>query len=142
MDFSGAYLLDAESGSALSVKHQRIADIISDYDPSLELAWIPPRDRTAFDKEPFAIVHNMSNGNRYVVMTVPEDEVDERLVAKLFMINNVNGNVLDRVEALDAAARVVKLKEKMERDEEARELAHSVLRSQKSVYRHNGVVYR
>ena len=34
-----------ESGALLSAEHQRIARVIHDYDPTLELAWIPPEAR-------------------------------------------------------------------------------------------------
>ena len=40
MDFSGAIVF--QDGEALPAKYSRIAEIIQDFDPNLELAWIPP----------------------------------------------------------------------------------------------------
>jgi hypothetical protein len=140
VDLSGAHILTDQG--ALSQKHERVAQIIKDYDPNLELAYIPKQERTAFDAYPFAVVHvNPDNGYRYVVMTCKEDEVDERLLAKLFMANVDNNDVIGRLEAEDAARRLMEFKTKMEIMEEKKDFRDSVLKSRKHWYRHNGRVY-
>lgn len=140
IDLSGAHIL-TEQG-ALSQKHERVAEIIKDYDPNLELAYIPQQERTVFDAHPFAIVHvNPDNGYRYVVMTCKEEEVDERLLAKLFMANVDSNDVLGRLEAEEAAKRLLEYKTNLERMEERKEFRDAVLKSRKNWYRHNGKVY-
>lgn len=136
VNFNDAVIL-GDTG-ALSVKHERIAEIIRDLDPNLELCYIPNEARSVFDKHPFGVRHK----NGYMVMTMPEDEVDERVIAKLIARNTATTNVLGELEAREAALRLVMLKEQMEIQEEKREFAHSVLRSPKSTYRHNGMVFR
>lgn len=137
VNFNDAVILS--SSDALSVKHERIAEIIQDLDPNLELCYIPKEARSVFDKHPFGVRHKQGG---YMVMTMPEDEVDERVIAKLIARNTATTNVLGELEAQEAALRLVILKEKMEEEAEKREFAHAVLKSPKSTYRHNGLVFR
>lgn len=136
VDFNNAVILG--STDALSVKHERIAEIIQDLDPNLELVYIPTEARSVFDKHPFGVRHKQGG---YMALTCAEDEVDERLVAKLIQGDTRRGNFLGELEASEAAFRLVQAKEKMEEMEEKREFAHSVLKSPKSTYRHNGMVF-
>lgn len=137
LNLSNAVILSDEG--ALPAKYQRIAEIIRDYDPKLELAWIPPGQRTAFDKEPFAIFHN---DPRYLVGTFSEAQMDHRIIAHLFKINNANRNVLSDLEAEEAALRAINLKEQMDQYEEQQDFAKSLITSKKNYYRHNGKVYQ
>lgn len=141
MFFGNAKIL-SDTGS-LSIKHERIAEIINDLDPELRLAWIPPDKRSAFDKHPFAIIHMPEDGREpYIALTCSEDEVDERLIAKLIMRDTRQGFSIDKLDAEDRARRLIEAKDKLEEFEEAAEFAKSVWKSRKSVYRHNGVEYR
>lgn len=139
VDFGSAVILGA--GGALSVKHERIAEVIQDLDPTLELAYIPEDRRSTFDKHPFAVIHRPPGGQPYIAMTMAENEVDERVIAKLIKRNTHKSDVLNEIEASEAALRLVQAKEQMEEVEEAREFAQTVLKSNKHYYRHNGRVY-
>lgn len=129
----------SESG-ALPVKAQRIAEILKDYDPTLELRWIPPNIRTTFDAKPFAVWHVPVGLPEYMVMDLTEDELDHRVLAAIFNANNNNGSALDRLEAEEAAKQAFNLKAKLEAEEEAREFAVWALKQNKTV-KHNGAVY-
>lgn len=137
MNLAGAVTLNADAG-ALPAKYERIAEIIRDYDPDLELAWIPPSARLREDKEPFAIFHN---NPRYLVGTFSEDKMDHRILAHLFMINNQNGSVLERLEAEDRARKLLEYKNQMEEMEIAHDFAKTVIKSKKHRFKHNGRVY-
>ncbi|MBK7509608.1 MAG: hypothetical protein IPI16_16370 [Comamonadaceae bacterium] len=126
---------------ALPVKAQRIAEILQDYDPTLELRWIPPKDRNSFDTEPFAVWHNPVGLPSYMIMTLKEDQLDHRVLAAIFNANNNNGNVLDRLEAEEAAKKLIKYKEELDSQEERREFSVWALRQNKTV-KHNGIVYK
>lgn len=141
MFLGSGVILDGNGG--LSVKHERIAEIIKDLDDSLELAYIPDEQRSVYDKHPFAVIHRPRDGRpAYVAMTMPENEVDERVIAKLIKRNTHQNDVLDELEAQEAALRLVQAKEQMEEMEEKREFAQTVLKSNLHTYRHNGRVYR
>lgn len=126
---------------ALPIKAQRIAEIIQDFDPTLELRWIPPENRTAFDNKPFAIWQVAPGFPPYIVMSLSEDELDHRVLASLFNASNKNGNILDKIEAEEAAKQVLRMKERMEIEEELRQFSVWALRQDKTV-KHNGVEYR
>lgn len=125
----------------ISVKHQRVAEIINEYDPDLLLVWIPPDKRIPGDEgKEFAVLHT-KHGKQYVAMFVKEDEVDERLLAKLWAADEKNGNVLSKLDAMNAAVQAMKLKEQMEIQAEKDDLAKSILKSPKHTYKHGGVVF-
>ena len=140
MYFGNAVILNEQG--ALSAKHERIAEIIKDLDDSLELAWIPPDQRSAFDKHTFAVIHRPRDGREpYIVMTMAEDEVDHRVIAKIIARDTHKGMNIDRLDAEDAALRLVEAKNKMEEEAANREFAESVIKSRKHTYRHNGRKY-
>lgn len=136
MYFGNATVLDGNNG--LSVQHERIAEVIRDLDPDLELAYIPDGMRSSFDKHPFCVRHK----NGYVVMTLAANEVDHRVIAKLIKRDTSKGSVIDAIDAESAAFNLVNAKAKLDDMDEKRDFAHSVLKSNKNVYRHNGQVYR
>ena len=138
----GAYILDNASGQALSQQHTRIAEIIHDYNPELELAWIPPSDRTAFDARPFAIIHNQPNGGRYVVGTFTEAEMDHRIIAHLFNHDAKNRNVLADLEREEAAKELLRLKELQDEAEDRHAMGRAMINTHKSTWKHNGKTYR
>lgn len=139
------YRYDPNSGSFVHAKHQRIAEIIHDYNPELELAWIPPANRTAEDTKPFMVIHNQSDGQRYPVFSLSEDELDERVLARLFyadMKKHKADTVMTAIEAAEAAEAIYKAKEHEDEMAEARDLATHILKSPLHTYRHGGKVYR
>lgn len=141
MSLQGAYILDNASGHALSAQHTRIAEIIQDYNPELELAWIPPSDRTAFDAKPFAIIHNQPNGQRYVVGTFTEAEMDHRIIAYLFNHDARQRDVFSDMERENTAKELLRLKEVSDEIEEKREMGRAMINTRKSTWRHGGKKY-
>jgi hypothetical protein len=137
------YIVDPVTGHWLSQDHLRIAEIIHDYNPQLELVWIPPEDRKELDTEyPFAVRCNPDDGKSYIMMQLKEHEVDHRVLERIFLNDNTKNDVLARLEAEEAAIYAIKLKKQMEEAEERREFLASIFKSPKSVYRHDGVEYR
>lgn len=136
IDFGLAHV-PAEGGYMISERHARISEIIKDYDPTLELAWIPPDKREPGD-QPFAVIHRPNNAPAYVVCY--SDDPDERLLARVFNNDNGKRDVLSEMEAHNAALRAMEMKAQMEKMEEANDLAASILRG-KNYYKHNGIKY-
>lgn len=134
-------ILDPESGYALSADHQRIAEIIQDYDSRLKLGWIPPDKRTGFDGKPFAIICTQDDGFEYIVVALREEDVDHRLIGALFRAAGGEGNQLDIMEAEEAARKVLQMKSQMDDFEEKQDFAKFALASRKNYIRHNGKVY-
>lgn len=128
-----------EEGYFVSENHARIAEIISDYDPTLRLAWIPPDKREPGDK-PFAVIHAPLGRPEYIVCY--SDDVNEDLLARVFSMDSTKNDVWSQVENSQKAAEALKLKKRMEEMEEAKDLAASIVKSKKHVYKHDGVIYQ
>lgn len=118
-------------GSWVNENFERLARIIKDYDPYLELKWIPPGQRESEQdkKNPYCIVDTRSD---YVVMLASDRDTPESILERLFLADNTQGNVLDRVEARNAAAEAFKLLEKMDEEEEKKEFAAFLIGTKKN----------
>lgn len=99
--------IPTETGEWVSENYERLARIIMDYDPDLALAWIPPARRTREDKEPYAIIDTRTNS---VIFHASELDTPDEILARLFAGDMKKGNVLDRIEAHNAAIEAIKLK--------------------------------
>ena len=130
-------VLDPTVGAAISAEHLRIAEIINDYDPTLELVWIPPKDRNAFVK-PFGVRHNPPGREPYMVFYLTESEVDYKIISRLFMGDNSKSDVVKQVEADEAALRLVNYKREMDAMEEAQDMASWALKTRRG-HKLNGV---
>lgn len=142
LNVQGAYILDNASGQALSQQHTRVAEIIQDYNPELELAWIPPNERTAFDAKPFAIIHNQPNGGRYVVGTFSEAEMDHRIIAYLFNHDARNRDILSDIDRENAAKELLAMKEQMDHAADMQEMGRAMVKTRKSTWHHGGKTYK
>lgn len=133
-------MVPAEDGHWINEKFARIAEVIHDFDHRLQLVWIPPENRTAFDVQPYGVLHTGDDGQQKLVMLLKEEELDERVIEALFLGDTAKNDVLSRLEAKERAARVLKMKEETEAAEARRDFINSVVRSGKHSYRHNGRV--
>lgn len=127
-------------GHFLSADHMRIAEIINDFDPTLFLVWIPPENREPEDIYPYAVVCRPDDGSEYLVLRIRENEMDHRVLARLWERDSKNGNVLDLLDAENAAIQAMEYKKQMEDFQEKSEMAAWAIRSNTRV-KHDGVVY-
>jgi|SRR5690242_20293218 len=130
-------------GHLVNANHALVAELVHDYNPGLEVCWIPPDKREPGDK-PYAIVHNMPDGSRYPVFFLDEDEMDHRVIARLAMgdmSKAANTDILKWMEAEDTARQALARRKELDAMEEARDVASHILKSGKARYRHNGKVY-
>lgn len=130
----GSIYFPSNDGTWISEKQARINEILQDYDPRLQLQWIPPGRRNDKD-EAFRVVHFPENGRPYLVCTGME--ADERLLASVMKSDQArNGNVsLSWLDNYNMAKGLYNQKINHERLQEAHEIAKSVIRSNKSSYK-------
>jgi hypothetical protein len=132
-----------DDGQWVSQSHMRIAEIIRDYEPTLSLVWIPIDQRSEADRgREFAVIHSPIGGPVYTVLHCSADEVDHRLLARLFNGDLAKNNVLNWLDSIEEAKAIIKAKQDAELAEERQEIVRSIIKSPKSVYKHNGVKYR
>lgn len=126
-------------GHFVSEKVAYISEIIQDFNPYLQLVWIPPENRTEDNTEPpFAVMDTTPGKPPYVVFTIKEEELDERVLEKLFQADLSEHDVLANLEARERAEEVYRLKKRMEKSEEHKDFVKSVVGSGKHSFRHNG----
>jgi hypothetical protein len=112
----------------ISQKFQMLAEIIRDFDPHLELRWIPPdrRDQPGDSARAYAIVDTTT---QYVAIYASETEQPEAILERLFLNDTSKHDVLARLDAHDRAQKVFKLKKQMDETEEAHDIAGFLMKS-------------
>jgi hypothetical protein len=130
----GHIYFPTNDGNWVSEKQRRINEILQDFDPNLQLQWIPPGRRNEKD-EPFRVVCFPTNGHPYLICTAME--ADERLLATVFSAKQANkgGNLLSWLDNYNRAKEIYNAKINHERRQEAREMAASIAASDKSSYK-------
>jgi hypothetical protein len=137
---NGHYYLP-EGGHFVSEKQRRINEILRDYNPTLELQWIPPSDRSDHDVA-FRVVHRPPGRPPYVVLTA--SECNEALLARVFEADQQtaarrhggNKNLLSFIDNYNAALQLSRAKEAEERRAEDHAIAAAAIRNNKSHFRH------
>lgn len=136
----GAVLLD--NAGTLSATHERVACLLKDYNPELELQYIPEHDRTAFDSKPFRVVHNSPTKGVYIIGHFRVDQVNETLIAHIFKHDlGKNRNFMTELEAEERAREAMLMREALDKYEEKEDFAKHLIKSPKHTYRHNGKKY-
>lgn len=121
----------------ISAEFQRLSEIIEDYDPYLELQFIPPEKReTLLDKKQcYRIVDTR---NKKIVLFANELDTPVDILTRLWDMDSNRGNVLKRVNARNAAVQAFKLKEQIDAREAAKDFAGWVFKNEKNVWIHEG----
>lgn len=133
-------------GHFVSEKHQYIATIIHDYNPELELRFIPEDKRTdPEDREyPFAVWHNPDPSKSmapYLMFRIKADELDERVLERIFLSDQSKTDVRAHVLARNAAAKLMEEYENAAQAEELAEFHTWLLGTPRNSVKHNGVRY-
>lgn len=116
-----------EAKCFISSKLERLAEILKDYDPDLELRWVPRNNRTAADKLPYVIIHSPIGRQPYPVCYFDDKANPEDILARIFAGDNKQGSVLKNVEAQEAARKAFQLKAAMDAAEEAKDMTAFLL---------------
>lgn len=106
-----------DDGRWVSEQYERLAQVVQDYDPQFELRWIPSEHRSEPEdrKNCYVIWDIIANAP---VLFAGELDNPETILGKLFDADNKHGNVLDRVNAHNAAIEALKLREELDRRNE------------------------
>jgi len=91
-----------EDGSWVSERISRIVDLIREYDPRLDVRWIPAAAREPGDAA-FAIIELTPDGPRTAFLVQTEDEFDERVLARIYQADSTKHDVAANLDALNRA---------------------------------------
>lgn len=123
----------------VSAEFQNLAEVINDYDHHLHLEWIPPERQTTLDdkKKCFRIVDDRNNK---IVMYADSLSNPQDILARLWSMDQKHGNVLQRMDAHNAAIKALELKRQIDEREAAKDFAAFVIKNTKSRWTHEGRV--
>jgi|TARA_R100000482_G_scaffold124710_2_gene78543 hypothetical protein len=155
MSVNPAFVVDApfystEFGEFLSSKTARFQEILHDYNPYLELVFIPSSKRDSTDTHPYALRDNSPWRGGYIIkhMTEAELEHPERILAWLWegdLSKHSLVDVMKRTELKRMAEEAMDLKKEQDIAAERQELATALLsggQDKKHFFRHNGKTFR
>lgn len=117
----------------------RVVQAIKDYEPELDVRWIPPAQRT--EQEPaFAIIHDAPGNKPYVLFYVQsEAEFDMRVLQRIIYNDQrqTGQQQYSELEALETAQKLIQQQEWQDRMEEANDIAAHILRTPLNTYKVN-----
>jgi hypothetical protein len=130
-------------GTWINSNVARTIEAIQDYDPMLEVKWLP-RDKRIDGADVFQIVDTRINRVAFTVKS--EAEMNETVLAKIFKADVAKKRggpltILEEIDQENAAHKVMKAKEKFDEDMQKQELATSILKSPLNAYTHDGYRY-
>lgn len=136
--------IDFSRIDGLSTDFQRtISRVIKDLFPTVRLVKLDGVYPGFNPKTPYALIDEPHLLPPYVIRTMAESEVDERLVAWL-IDNNTNdpNSKANRLHLLEMATAAVNAKHELELMEERKDMMKSMMGSKKHYYKHDGKVLR
>ena len=117
-------VIPTEEGIFVSQKWMHLSEMLKDYNPQLELKWIPPNLRDPEDRlRCYVITHRDINGKEYVVLYASELDLPEDIMGRVFANDMKHGDVQARMDARNTAAKLFEMKAKEEELAEKEELA-------------------
>lgn len=122
---------------------RRIAAVIRDIFPTVRLLKLDSLHPNFSPERPFALVDEPNLAPSYVIRSLKESEIDERLIAFLVENNLADSNSkANRLAILEMAQKAVEAKREIEWLEERKDVMKSIMKSKKHEYRHNGKVLK
>lgn len=136
------YHYNDKAGKFVHAKHERLAEIVSDYDPDLDLVFI----KTQVPPEPqYAVIHWVGNDEYFVVSWWHEHELDDRILISLFEndFRKHNPNqIFDQMLARQTAQKLMEQKEDQDEIAANWEFGKWALQTRLNTFKHNGKVWR
>lgn len=117
-------------GRLVSAKVERIVQAIKDYEPEIDVEWIPPEAREE-GQAAFAIIHRPVGKPHYVCFYVKdESEFDERVLLKLIYNDQRNGErQMSELEAFEKTQALLQRQAWLDKVEEANDIAAFAFRT-------------
>lgn len=134
MDFHNSHIMI--DGQFVSAKVEQIIRSIKDYEPELEVKWLPPRARREGEAA-FAIVHNPPGSASYILFYVKDEaDFDERVLYRIIYNDQrrTGSQQYSELEAWEQANKVLADRRQQDMIDEANDMAYHVLKSNKNTY--------
>lgn len=126
-------------GQLISDRVQRIVMAIKDYEPEIDVEWIPDRQAADENRPQFKIVHRPPDGQEFTLFYVKnEEEFDERVLLRIIQNDQRHSQVtLTEYEAWEQTQKLVEKQVFLDAMDEANDIAKHILQSPLNTYRVN-----
>lgn len=120
-----------DDGRWVSENYERLARVVQDYDPQFELRWVPPENRETPEErqKPYVIWDTKFNN---VVFYCSELDSPQEILSRLFLGDTTKHDVLAVLDAQNAAARALEMKEQIDAAEERQEYISWLMATKKN----------
>lgn len=106
-----AVILSAEGNTYVDQKWSYLAEMIGDYNPMLELRWIPVDKRSPEDRsKPYIVVHTGKDNREYIVLYASELDTPEEIMTRLINSDMKHGNVQTRMDTRNRVNKLFELR--------------------------------
>ena len=127
--------LVAVEGRMVSANAERFALALREYDPGLELQWIPPETHARPGQPEFRVVFNSPTGPYTLFFLYNEGELNAQSLLRVMANDNRNGApTLSEYELWEQAQDRIAHQEYLDRMEEMIDVTKHVLQSRKHTY--------
>lgn len=124
----------------VSEEFSRLAQVINDYDHNLFLEMVPVADqKDLIDKS--KVFRIVDDSNKKIVMYADSLSNPPEILAKLWSMDKKGGDVVARLDAHNAAVEALRLRNRLDEEEAAKDFSAFVIKNTKSRWTHNGGVY-
>jgi len=146
-----ATVWDSATGAFISTAHQRLAEVLNEYNPYFSLVFIPPANRDATDTKPFAILDSSPGKPKHIIRYLSEREMENpsEIIGWIFngdMSKHRPVDVFQRLENERVAKELLDLKAREEEAEAREDFADWVFGEGPghagNFAKHNGQTYR
>lgn len=130
-------MIAMEDGTFVNERVSFVVQAIRDYDPNIEVQWVPPRARDK-DTAAFRLVHNEPGKEPYTIFYVKDErEFDVRVLKRLIANDHAKNGAMkySEVEAFEEAQKRLVQTAYRDKIEEANDIAAHVFRSHKNTYK-------
>lgn len=126
-------IVATQEGQFVSQKWMFLAELLQDYNPNLELRWIPPELRQAEDREQsYMVAHKDRQGKYYTVLYASESDQPEEIMTRIMHSDMKHGDVLDRMEIRNNVRKLFELRKREEELAEQEEFAAWLVKTNKT----------
>lgn len=123
-------------GELVSAEITRVIRAMQDYEPEVEVKWIPPRARTQGEAA-FAVIHNPKDQPPYVIFYVDTEEnfTDKQLYRLIYGDQRKGAKTWDEYTAWEESQKLLGKQDYLDALEEAHDIAKHVLQSRLNTYK-------
>lgn len=127
-----AVILSAEGNTYVDQKWSYLAEMIGDYNSSLELRWIPTDKRSPEDRsKPYIVVHTDKHNKEYIVLYASDLDTPEEIMTRIINADMKHGNVQTRMDIRNNVNKLFELRAKEEQLAQEEDLARWLVATKK-----------